>query len=87
MEFQRHLSHTTAPNTPLQFSEFAKDYEFSHITASLYHMQGNGEAERAVGTIKKMLGKSNDPQMAYWNPSSAPQVTCSPSQLLMPRVS
>ena len=35
--------------------EFAKSYEFTHKTSSPYHPQGNGEAERAVKTVKKLL--------------------------------
>ena len=69
-----------------EFSEFAREYEFRHITSSPYHPQGNGEAERAVGTIKSLLKKSNDPYKALLMYRSTPlKVGYSPSQLLMSR--
>ena len=47
-----------------EFSEFAAEYEFCHVTASSYRPQGNGEAERAVGTLKSLLKKGDDPYKA-----------------------
>ena len=44
-----------------EFSEFAKAYEFCHVTSSPYHPQGNWEAERVVGTVKSLLKKEDDP--------------------------
>ncbi len=35
-----------------KYEEFADNYHFQHITASPYHPQSNGEAERAIGTLK-----------------------------------
>ena len=44
---------------------------------------GNGEAERAVKTIKSLLGKEEDPLLFY---RAAPlQVGYSPAELLMSR--
>ena len=70
------------------FAEFAKDYEFRHITSSPYFPQGNGEAERAVGTIKRLLEKGGDPYKARlaYRCTPLPQIGYSPSQLLMGRV-
>ena len=34
------------------YHQFAQDFQFEYITSSLYFPQSNGEAERAVGTIK-----------------------------------
>jgi len=33
-----------------EFGEFAKMFNFKHITSTHYYPQGNGEAERAVKT-------------------------------------
>ena len=69
-----------------EFSEFAKEYEFRHITSSPYHPQGNGEAERAVGTVKGLLKKNNDPYKALMMYRTTPlKIGYSPSQLLMSR--
>lgn len=70
-----------------EFSEFVQEYEFRHITASPYHPQGNGEAERAVGTIKNLLKKSDDPYKALLAYRTTPlELGYSPSQLLMGRL-
>ena len=70
-----------------EFMEFASSYDFKHITSSPYHPQGNGEAERAVKTVKKLLKNSNDPNIALLAYRSTPLSWChlSPSQLLMGR--
>ena len=67
-----------------EFEEFAKEYEFRHVTSSPYFPQANGEAERAVGTIKGLLKKGGDPYKALL--AYRQQVGYSPSQLLMGRV-
>ena len=46
------------------FIEFAKQYNFSHITSSPKFPQANGEAERAVRTVKDLLKKNSDPYLA-----------------------
>ncbi|XP_033733604.1 uncharacterized protein K02A2.6-like [Pecten maximus] len=46
------------------FVKFAKEYGFCHETSSPYYPQGNGEAERAVQTIKRAIRKANDPYQA-----------------------
>ena len=66
------------------FTEFTKAYGISHNTSSPRYPQGNGEAERAVKTIKTILNKSEDPYLgllAYR--TTALQNGYSPSQLLM----
>lgn len=41
-----------------EFREFAKKWEFSHITSSPHHPRGNGKAEATVKTAKKLIAKS-----------------------------
>ena len=70
-----------------EFQQFAKDYEFKHMTSSPYHPQGNGEAERAVKTVKKLLRDTSDHNLALLTYRSTPLSWCkhSPAQLLMGR--
>lgn len=70
-----------------EFSEFASYYGFSHITSSPYHPQSNGQAERTVQTIKKILKESEDPHYALLNYRSTPFSWCSlsPAELLLGR--
>ena len=68
------------------YKQFAKDFSFKHITSSPYHSQGNGEAERAVGTVKRLLEKEEDPYLALLAYRSTPlQNGYSPAELLMSR--
>ena len=69
------------------YAKFAKDYQFHHITSSPYCPQSNGEAERAVGTVKNLLKKSDDPYLALLAYRATPlQNGYSPSELLMCRM-
>ena len=68
------------------FLKFAMNYNFTHITSSPHHPQGNGEAERAVQTTKNLLKKAQDPYIALFNYRTTPlQHGSSPSELLMSR--
>jgi len=70
-----------------QFSscEFAQDYDFEHVTSSPRYPQSNGEAERAVRTVKQEL-KNQDPQRALLAYRSTPLAHwISPAELLMGR--
>ena len=68
------------------FREFAKSYEFEHITSSPRYPQSNGLAERADGTVKRMLIKSKDPYLALLAYRTTPlENGYSPSELLMGR--
>ena len=60
------------------------NYNFTHITSSPHHPQGNGEAERAAQTIKNLLKKAQDPYIALLKYRTTPlQHGSSPSELLM----
>ena len=73
--------------TSEQYSEFAKSYHFHHVTSSPYYPQSNGEAERAVGTIKALLKKNNDPYLALLAYRPTPlEIGYSPAELLMNRI-
>ena len=81
----------SSDNTPqyscLAYQEFAKEYEFSHVTSSPHFPQSNGEAERAVHTIKQLLKKSKDPYRARLAYRTARlHMGYSHSELLMSRV-
>ena len=67
--------------------EFAQIYGFTHITSSPRYPQSNGQAERAVQTVKKLLRTSGDLYLSVLNYNATPMPWCgfSPSELLMGR--
>ena len=69
-----------------RFEEYAKSCGFTHKTSSPHYHQGNGEAERAVQTVKKMLDQQ-DPLQALMVYRTTPiyATGLSPSQLIMGR--
>ena len=60
---------------------------FTHVTSSPHYPQGNGQAERAVQTAKRLLKCSDDPGISILSYNAPPLLWCnlSPSELLMGR--
>ena len=46
------------------YANFARKFRFEHITSSPHYPQSNGEAERAVQTVKNLIKKDGDPYLA-----------------------
>ena len=68
------------------FEEFSTEYGFTHLTSSPTFSQSNGEAERAVKTVKLLLKKEKDPHLALLSYRTTPlQNGYSPAELLMGR--
>ena len=49
-----------ATKSSSEFSEFAKTWDFKHITSRPYYPRSNGLAERMVQTVKRVLHKTTD---------------------------
>lgn len=68
------------------FKDFTRAYGFKHVTSSPRYPQGNGAAERAVQTVKRLLTKSVDPHLAILAYRTSPlENGFSPAELLMGR--
>ena len=70
-----------------EFTDFARSYDFCHVTSSPHFPQSNGQAERTVRTIKRLLKELDDPLMALLTYRTTPFPWCgrSPVELLMGR--
>ena len=68
-----------------EFTEFSHKYGFTHITSSPQYPQANGEAERAVQTVKHLLTKAKAPYKALMDYRNTPleEINLSPAQLTM----
>lgn len=75
----------------LEFAEFARAWQFSHITSSPTYPQSNGLIERNIQTIKSLLKKAwhskSDPYLALLEFRNTPfcDLKASPAQMLMSR--
>ena len=68
------------------FRKFTTEYGFVHTTSSPRYPQANGEAERGVRTVKALLRKNEDIQLALLSYRSTPlQNGMAPCELLMGR--
>ena len=68
------------------FKAFAAEYGFVHITSSPKFPQSNGEAKRAVQTVKNLITKASDPYLSLLAYRATPlQNGYSPAELLMGR--
>ena len=70
-----------------EFKKFASTYSFQHTTSSPRYPQSNGLAERAVGTVKRLIQNAPDPHMALLSFRATPLPWCSlsPAELLFGR--
>lgn len=69
-----------------RFQKFASEWGFVHTTSSPRFPQSNGEAERAVRTVKNLLKKESDPYLAFLAYRATPLANGhSPAELLMGR--
>lgn len=69
------------------FHTFVKDYGFTHETSSPYYAQSNGQAERAVQTVKNLIKKASDPYKALmdYRNTIIEEIGMSPAQLFLGR--
>ena len=80
-------SHNGPQYSSHEFALFADSYGFQHSTSSPYFAQSNGQAERMVQTVKRLLSKCSDPFMAILTYRVTPLAWCglSPAELGMGR--
>ena len=73
--------------TSQEFKRFCQDYEIIHHASSPHYQQCNGEAEKAVQTVKRMWSKAQDKHLALLDYRTTPLegLNLSPAQLLMGR--
>ena len=73
--------------TAKEFQDFCEDYGITHKPSSPYFQSSNGEAERAIQTVKGLWKKAADKQLALLDYRTTPLegINLSPAQLLMGR--
>ena len=53
-----------------EFSDFSREWGFTHMVSSPYHSSSNGKAESAVKIAKRLFRRSSDRFLAlleWWN--------------------
>ncbi|XP_060067592.1 uncharacterized protein K02A2.6-like [Ylistrum balloti] len=55
-----------------EFTKFSKDYGFQHTITSPHYPSSNGQVERMVQTVKRLLKKANDPYLAILDYRNSP---------------
>ena len=67
-----------------EFKDFAQEYNFVHVTSS---PQSNGQVERGVKTVKKLLKESKDSYLSLlsYHTTRLPWCKLSPAELLIGR--
>ncbi|KAA8577518.1 hypothetical protein FQN60_009173 [Etheostoma spectabile] len=73
-----------------EFQDFAKEYDFCHVTSSPLYAQSNGKAEKGVHIVKQLLKKAresdSDPCLALLSYRASPlEHGLSPAEILMGR--
>ena len=70
-----------------EFRSFCDQYGIQHVTSSPHFQSSNGEAERAIQTVKKLWRKSDDKYLSLLDYRTTPleTINLSPAQLLMGR--
>ena len=74
-----------------EFREFAQRWDFEHVTSSPRYAQSNGQVERAIGTVKKLVkratGEGSDVQLALltFRNTERESYSAFPAQLLLGR--
>ena len=69
-----------------EFRQFAVGWNFHHVTSSPHYPQGDGAAERAVRTVKKII-KQEDvfKALLVYRSTPIPELGASPAELAMGR--
>ncbi|XP_062594195.1 uncharacterized protein K02A2.6-like [Saccostrea cucullata] len=70
-----------------EFKDFTKEYGFIHTTSSPLYPKSNGQAERMVQTVKRLLKKNTDPYKALmdYRNTEIQGLGQSPSQMFLGR--
>ena len=70
-----------------EFKKFSESWEFTHVTSSPRYARSNGQIERTVQTVKGLMKKSSDPELALLEYRNTPidGVGISPAQMMMSR--